>query len=1124
MIRALSARRRQAGNNGAIVPNPHWYREAVVYEIPIRAFADSNADGIGDFPGLISKLDYLSDLGITAIWLLPFYPSPMRDGGYDIADYTSVNPAFGTLDDFRQLLDEAHARGIRVITELVINHTSKDHPWFERARRSPPGSRWRDYYVWSDTADRYAEARIIFKDFETSNWSWDPVAKAYYWHRFYSHQPDLNFDNLEVHDAILKVCDFWFDLGVDGMRLDAVPYLYERDGTSCENLPETHAFLRKLRSHVDAKYRDRMLLAEANQWPEDAAAYFGRGDECHMNFHFPLMPRIFMALQLEDRFPIVDILRQTPPLPDNCQWATFLRNHDELTLEMVTDQDRDYMYRVYAEDPTARLNLGIRRRLAPLLQSRQRIELVNGLLFSLPGTPVLYYGDEIGMGDNIYLADRDGVRTPMQWSADRNAGFSRANPQKLYLPVITDPEYHYEAVNVESQEVSQHSLLWWTKRLIGMAKKNRVLGSGSIEFLHPDNPKILAYLRARGEERVLVVANLSRLPQYVELDLAAYEGLVPTEIFSNVRFPTIGRHPYLLTLSPYTFFWLRLERGEASAIPERDRAARLEVKSSWRELMTPQREPELLAALLRYTVARRWFRAKARTIKEGHLVDRIPLYPDGGEPILFLLEVEYAEGEAQIYSIPLVFFRGEDAQWREQRHPNAVVARIEVAEAAGADGLAGGGTLFDAFGTGDAVWPLIETMAGRQRPTGELGRLSGTCYPPLPELLATDPRPAVRTPELEQSNTVLFVGERALVKVYREVEPTINPEVEMGLFLTRHSDGRLAPRVLGALQYELPGRPAAPVSLVQEFVANEGDAWGLTLSEIELFLDRVLSRQTPAGEAPGPPPGQFTEAARAALPPELQELLGRYLSLARQLARRTAEVHLLLASDPTDPAFAPEPFTAHHQQSIFQWSHARLARTFESLRRRLPNLPENTRQLAASLLPEEKAIDDQLRRVTRPKIEVARIRCHGDLHLGQVLFKGDDFVIIDFEGEPARPSIERRYKRCALRDAMGMVRSFSYAAETALRGPRVRSEDLSVLVPWTEAWTQWVSAAYLGAYLQAIAGSPLAPAQDEYRNLLLEFYELEKVIYEIEYELNNRPDWLQIPLAGLSRMLQRRRE
>ena len=563
---------RERAPRTGLTANPHWYQTAVIYEIPIRAYCDSNGDGVGDLPGLVSKLDYLKNLGVDALWLLPFYPSPMRDGGYDIADYNSVHPMYGTLEDFKTLLREAHARNMRIITELVINHTSKEHPWFERARQAPPDSPLRNFYVWSDTPKKYGDTRIIFKDFETSNWTWDPVAKAYYWHRFYSHQPDLNFDNPEVHAAIFEALDFWLSLGVDGLRLDAVPYLYEREGTSCENLPETHAFLKKLRAHVDAKYQDRMLLAEANQWPEDAAAYFGTGDECHMNFHFPLMPRLFMALQLEDRFPIIDILKQTPAIPENCQWATFLRNHDELTLEMVTDQDRDYMYQVYADDPNARLNLGIRRRLAPLLKSRQKIELVNSLLFSLPGTPVLYYGDEIGMGDNFYLADRDGVRTPMQWSADRNAGFSRANPQRMFLPVVTDPEYHYEAVNVEAQDQSSNSLLWFTRRLIAVAKKHRVLGRGAIEFLHPDNNKILAYLRTDGDRRVLVVANLSRFPQYVELDLSAFEGLVPVEMFSNVRFPAIGKAPYLLTLSPHAFFWFRLrparslsEQGEVPA-------------------------------------------------------------------------------------------------------------------------------------------------------------------------------------------------------------------------------------------------------------------------------------------------------------------------------------------------------------------------------------------------------------------------------------------------------------------------------------------------------------------------------------------------------------------------------
>ena len=874
MLEPIPARKRPPTPEEGLRPNPLWYREAVIYEIPVRAFADSNGDGIGDFPGLISRLDYLSDLGITAIWLLPFYPSPMRDGGYDIADYTSVNPVFGTLDDFKRLLDEAHRRGIRVITELVINHTSKDHPWFERARRSPPGSRYRDYYVWSDTPDRYTDARIIFKDFETSNWSWDPVAKAYYWHRFYSHQPDLNFDNPEVHDAILKVCDFWFDMGVDGMRLDAVPYLYEREGTNCENLPETHEFLRKMRAHVDGKYRDRMLLAEANQWPMDAAAYFGQGqgDECHMNFHFPLMPRIFMALQLEDRFPIVDILRQTPAIPETCQWATFLRNHDELTLEMVTDQDRDYMYKVYAEDPTARLNLGIRRRLAPLLKSRQRIELVNGLLFSLPGTPVLYYGDEIGMGDNIYLADRDGVRTPMQWSADRNAGFSRANPQKLYLPVITDPEYHYEALNVEAQSASQHSLLWWTKRLIAMAKKNRVMGTGDIEFLHPDNHKILAYLRSRGNERALVVANLSRFPQYVELDLAAHEGLVPTEIFSNVRFPTIGKQPYLLTLSPHTFFWFRLESISNDPASDRLGPLRLSVHESWRELLVPESEGDLTPLLVRYASVRRWFRSKARVVKEARIVDRLALGSQDSDPVLVLLEMDYVEGEPEVYSIPLVFHRGEEAERREQRSPHAVIARIESLPTADGDGAGTVlGTVFDGFATGEAAWsdpgggPRDQPPARRARPAGgppgtgqrRHRRGGGAAGQRSPSHRAG---PGDRA---EQHRAVR--GREGGAEVVSPDRAGANSELEMGQYLSRHMDTRLAPRLLGSLSYEQPGRPPALVALAQEAMSNEGDAWNLTLDEIELYFDRVLSQRL-ASPPPGPPgqPGRGRPPGAAA--------------------------------------------------------------------------------------------------------------------------------------------------------------------------------------------------------------------------------------------------------------------
>src|SRR5437870_10935515 len=529
--------------------DPLWYKDAIIYELHVKTFCDSDGDGMGDFRGLIEKLDYLQDLGVTAIWLLPFYPSPLRDDGYDIADYFDVNPTFGSLNDFRALLDAAHERNLRVITELVINHTSDQNPWFQKSRRAAAAAAagaiepgyggdiaYKDFYVWSNTPEKYKDARIIFKDFETSNWAWDPVAKAYYWHRFYSHQPDLNFDNEAVHDALFKVLEFWMNLGVDAFRLDAIPYLYEREGTICENLPETHAYLKKLRAHLDAKHPGKMLLAEANQWPEDSLPYFGDGDECHMAFHFPVMPRMYMALAQEDRFPIIDIMAQTPPIPPNCQWALFLRNHDELTLEMVTEEDRDYMWRTYASDRQARINLGIRRRLSPLLQNhRGGIHLMNGLLFSFPGTPIIYYGDEIGMGDNIYLGDRNGVRTPMQWSADRNAGFSRANPQSLYLPVIIDPQYHYEQINVEVQQGSPYSLLWWTKRLIATRRRYQAFGRGTIEFLYPENRKILAFVRRYQEETILVVANLSRLVQCFEVDLAQFRGLAPVELSGSTR-------------------------------------------------------------------------------------------------------------------------------------------------------------------------------------------------------------------------------------------------------------------------------------------------------------------------------------------------------------------------------------------------------------------------------------------------------------------------------------------------------------------------------------------------------------------------------------------------------------
>ena len=661
--------------------DPQWYRDAFIYEVHVRAYCDSVGDGYGDFRGLTQKLDYLQDLGVTAIWLLPFYPSPLRDDGYDIADYTSINPQYGTLPHFREFLDQAHERGLRVITELVLNHTSDQHPWFQRARRAAPGSPERDFYVWNDTPEKYRDARIIFKDFETSNWAYDQVAQAYYWHRFYSHQPDLNFDNPAVWQALVPAVDFWFEMGVDGMRLDAVPYLFERPGTNCENLPETHEFLKAIRRHVDERFPNRMLLAEANQWPEDAVAYFGQGDECHMAFHFPVMPRLFMAMHMEDRFPVVDILDQTPAVPANCQWALFLRNHDELTLEMVTDEERDYMYRAYAHDRQARVNLGIRRRLAPLLgNNRRRIELMNGLLFSLPGTPVIYYGDEIGMGDNIYLGDRNGVRTPMQWSADRNAGFSRSNPQRLYLPIIIDPEYHYEAINVEAQQNNPSSLLWWMKRLIGQRRQHKAFGRGSIEFLHPENRRILAFFRQFENEEVLVVANLSRFVQFVELDLSARAGSTPVEMFGGTQFPRIGNTPYMLTLAPHSFYWFSLtpqEATETDGVPAAGLKDLTEVYASpsWEHLFTNSGTRQAEFALRQF-FDREAIAGPQRLLRTVRLRESFRLPCGEAAAYLAIVDVEFSRGTMETFVVSLAFGTADEAAaWPASGGPK-LIARI----------------------------------------------------------------------------------------------------------------------------------------------------------------------------------------------------------------------------------------------------------------------------------------------------------------------------------------------------------------------------------------------------------------------------------------------------------------
>ena len=859
-------------NREGLDQDPFWYKTGVIYELHVRAFCDSDGNGAGDFQGLTGKLDYLKDLGVTALWLLPFYPSPLRDDGYDIADYYDVHPNYGTLHDFKVFLRESHKRGLRVITELVMNHSSDQHPWFQRARGARPGSRWRNFYVWSDTTEKYREARVIFKDIEVSNWTWDHVANAYYWHRFFSHQPDLNYDNPEVMEEMIKVLDFWLDLGVDGVRLDAVPYLYEREGTTCENLSETHAALKELRAHVDAKYGDRMLLAEANQWPEDAVAYFGRGtgDECHMAFHFPLMPRLFMALRMEDRTPIVDILEQTPAIPETAQWALFLRNHDELTLEMVTDEERDYMYRMYAHVQQARLNLGIRRRLAPLLgNDRKRIELLNALLFSLPGTPVLYYGDEIGMGENIFLGDRNGVRTPMQWNSDKNAGFSRANPQALYLPIIYDPEYHYEAVNVEGQLGNPHSLLWWMRRLLTLRKKWRALGEGRCEFLQPANRKILSYILRDKGETLLVVANLSRFVQPFELDLSAFKQMAPVELFGRTEFPVITDKPYPLVLGPHAFYWFSIKSRLASAerAPSATAPSRLlTVTGEWPNLFRGKSKAALEAVLAEYIPSQRWFGGKTKTIKQVTLKEAVPVRGDGGNTgFLTLVQVDYVQGDSEIYSMPLAFATGAEVERLRAESPRLVLA----------DMIAEGnrrGVLHDALGSPAFCHALLEMVTARRSCKGAQGQVSGSRTPALKRILGNTPPPTASLGKAEQSNSSVVYGDKLMLKLFRRLAAGVNPDLEIGRFLTRKEFPNVPP-LAGALEYLAPKDESLSLAIVSGFVFNAKDAWLLTLDALGRYYERMgaLGAQ---GQTPPLVSDDFLAGHGQDASPIVQELVG----------------------------------------------------------------------------------------------------------------------------------------------------------------------------------------------------------------------------------------------------------
>jgi maltose alpha-D-glucosyltransferase/alpha-amylase len=1082
----------------AAADDPLWYKDAVVYQLHVKAFFDSNGDGLGDFRGLTEKLDYIEQLGVNTIWLLPFYPSPLKDDGYDVSDYHDVHPQYGTTEDFRRFVEEAHKRGLRVITELIVNHTSDAHPWFQAARRAPKGSPERAFYVWSDDESQYRGTRIIFTDTETSNWTWDPVAKQYFWHRFFSHQPDLNFDNPKVLEAVLKAMEHWCKLGVDGFRLDAIPYLVEREGTNSENLPETHAVIKKIRTELDACYAGKLLLAEANQWPEDVREYFGEGDECHMAYHFPLMPRMYMAIAQEDRHPVVEIMQQTPEIPETCQWAIFLRNHDELTLEMVTSKERDYMYRMYAADPRARINLGIRRRLAPLFENDlDRIKLMNSLLLSMPGSPIIYYGDEIGMGDNIYLGDRNGVRTPMQWSPDRNAGFSRADPQRLFLPPIMDAIYGYEAVNVEAQSREPNSLLNWMRRLLAVRKTSHAFGRGKLTFLKPGNRKVLAYVREYGEEAILCVANLGRSAQPVELDLKRFSGRIPVELLGRTPFPPIGDRFYLLTLPSCGFYWFRLATDvaapdwHAQVVPTEERPTVVLFdgwSSFFRDRVVPWRigmavktcehfETEVLA---RYVETQRWYAAKGEPVKRAKLADWALWEAGRASCMLALLDVEGAT-----YFVPLSLAWEDREEDRVRALGPAVVAKARQQARVGviADALADEEfcrAVVEAIGAGRE----IATAQGKLRfmPTSAFAVLAGEDFMSLP----------VGRPQAQSSNTVVTLGERLFLKGYRCIRPGMNPEYEVGRYLTEQARFANCVPVAGAIEYVARDGTTMTLGLLEAYVSNQGDGWTYTLE----YLGRFFDQPRTAVEAPAP------------------DAHGAYLALTRVLGTRTGELHAAFARASGDPAFDPEPVVADDIAAWKRRVHDEATATLQLLEKNLNELVLPAREAATALLAQRGQLAARIDSCSVSAGPALKIRCHGDYHLGQVLLAKNDFRIIDFEGEPARPLAERRAKHSPLRDVAGMLRSFDYARWTALRAVTPAPQDHDRLAALALEWRDAARRTFLEGYEEATRGTGIYSSFADAR-ALLELFELEKALYELRYEINNRPGWVHVPLQGI---------
>ncbi len=1081
---------RPAPAPAAISEDELWYKDAIIYQVHVKSFFDSNNDGIGDFPGLISKLDYIADLGVNTIWLLPFYPSPRRDDGYDIADYRGVHPDYGTLADAKRFIAAAHARNMRVITELVVNHTSDQHPWFQRARQARPGSTYRDFYVWSNDDRKYAGTRIIFIDTERSNWTWDELAGAYYWHRFYSHQPDLNYDNPRVLKEVLAVLRYWLELGVDGLRLDAVPYLVEREGTNNENLPETHAVLKQIRAELDAHYPGRMLLAEANQWPEDAKDYFGNDDECHMAFHFPLMPRMYMAIAREDRFPITDILRQTPEIPPRSQWAIFLRNHDELTLEMVTSSERDFLWETYAADRRARLNLGIRRRLTPLLdRDRRRIELMNYLLFSMPGTPVVYYGDEIGMGDNIHLGDRDGVRTPMQWSPDRNGGFSRADPSALVLPPIMGPVYGYEAVNVEAQSADRHSLLNWMRRTIAIRRQYQIFGRGSFRLLYPKNRKVLAYLREYEGRTILCVANLARTPQAVELELSEFAGRTPIELDGGTVFPPIGQLSYLLTLPPYGFYWFLLADEEAgwpsahTPAPEpMPEYQTIVLRGRLSEALSINRHVLERDVLPAYLAKRRWFAMKDQVLQAVRLVSLTPVPHTETELLLAEIDTDTQAGPAR-WSLPLAI------AW-EDRQTGPLPTQLALARVRRGGRV---GLLTDAFSLPEFATSILSGLAARTVESIEGGQI---CFEPTSRMadIKIAPDADMNWLSVEQSNSSMIVGDAAMLKLFRRVAPGPHPEAEMGRYLTEQGFANIPPLLGEVVRVDTDGQRHT-LAVAQGFIRNQGDAWTWMLDQ----LMRALSDMTAGTEE-----AQATET----------ETHEDYATIATLLGRRLGEMHTVLARSSDDPAFAPE--TAG-PELVNQWkaqAGQQLATAFKALESG-KDWDQAAAADLASVMSARDALCAKVEALADAGAGATLTRIHGDLHLGQVLVANGDVYIIDFEGEPAKPMEQRRMKNHRLRDVAGVIRSFDYAAAVVRR--KSVSSQAHVSDPNRDAFLQTfverATQCFLTAYREVIPGQDPAAEQP-----LLNLFLIEKAAYEIAYEAANRPTWMDVPLHGLAKL------